>query len=160
MESAEHHEEVLAISRIVDQVADEFFGDNPDWGPLHIALPLDWCDGFMWMYRVTQDDATIELYKHGITRRYLNLDQSNHAYRYTGDGYVQIPVADAIDGVFEEIEGMGWTRETRYDEEFVAEKHRQLREAGWTVISTGSPESGEMLRELDSLQPEDVSDEL
>ena len=43
---------------------------------------------------------------------------------------------------------MGWTRETAYDEEFVAKKHRQLREAGWTVITTGAPVSGELLRQL------------
>ena len=54
MESAEHHEEVLAISKIVDQVADEFLGDDSDWGPLETVLPMSWCDGFMWMYRVNQ----------------------------------------------------------------------------------------------------------
>jgi hypothetical protein len=52
--------------------------------------------------------------------------------------------------VFEGIEEMGWTRETAYDEEFVAEKHRQLREAGWTVITTGTPGSGQLLRQLDA----------
>ena len=107
MESAEHHEEVLAISKIVDQVADKFFGDDPDWEPLHVVLPLEWCDGFMWMYRVEQDDATIELYKHGITRRYLSLDQDNTAYRFNGTDYIQIPVAEAIDSVFAGIEEMG-----------------------------------------------------
>ena len=68
MESLEHHEQVLAISRIVDQVADEFLGDDPDRDPLHNVLPLMWCDGFMWMFRTTQSDAVIEHYKHGITR--------------------------------------------------------------------------------------------
>lgn len=135
----DNHEEILAISRIVDQVADEFLGDDPDWDPLHNVLPMEWCDGFMWMYRVEQGDAVIELYKHGITRHYINLDQNNRAYRYTGDGYLQIPVAVAIEMVFDGIEEMGWTRETKYDEEFVLEKHRQLRDAGWTVISSASP---------------------
>jgi hypothetical protein len=139
MESLEHHEQVLAISRIVDQVADEFLEGEPNWEPLHVALPIEWCDGFMWMYRVEQDDAVIELYKHGISRRYLNLDQLNRAYRYTEDGYIQLPVALATAVVFEGLEEMGWSRETKYDEEFVAEKHRLLREAGYTVISTGSP---------------------
>lgn len=159
MDSEEHQKEVLAISKIVDQVAEEYFGDEPDWEPLRVVLPLEWCDGFMWMYRVTQGDATIELYKHGITRRYLNLDQFNRAYRFNGEGYDRIPVATAVDRVFADIEGTGWTRETRYDEEFVAEKHRQLREAGWTVISTGTPRSGELLGELDSLKAENLSEE-
>lgn len=149
MSSAENHEEILAISKIVDQVADEYLGGEPDWDPLHVVLPLEWCAGFMWMFRLEEGDAVIEMYKHGITRRYLMLDQHNRAYMYTGESHVQIPVAVAVELVFEGIEEMGWTRETVYDEEFVAEKHRQLREAGWTVISTGSPGSGELLRQLE-----------
>jgi hypothetical protein len=153
--NAPDHEQILAISKIVDKVAEEFFGDDePNWDPLHVVLPLEWCDGFMWMFRVEEGDAVIEMYKHGITRRYLMLDQHNRAWRYTGDGHVQIPVALAVERVFEEIEEMGWTRETAYNEEFVAEKHRQLREAGWTVITTGTPGSAELLRELDTVDAE------
>jgi hypothetical protein len=29
---------VLAVSRIPDQVADEFLGGEPDWDPLHDVL--------------------------------------------------------------------------------------------------------------------------
>ena len=160
MESAGHHAEVLAISRIVDEVADEYLDGDPDWDPLHAVLPMEWCDGFKWMFRTTQDAAVIEHYKHGITRQYLNLDQINRAYRYTGDDYVQIPIVEAIDRVFDGIEEIGWTRETRYDEEFVAKKHRLFWEAGWTVISTASPNSAEMLRDLEKPQDSSVSDEL
>jgi hypothetical protein len=32
---------------------------------------------------------------------------------------------------------MGWDRTTVYDDEVKAEKYRVLREAGWTVITTG-----------------------
>lgn len=72
----------------------------------------------------------------------------------------QFPVATAVDEVFDEIEEMGWTRETKYDEEFVARKHKALREAGWTVITTGTPGSGELLSQLESPEALDVSDEL
>ena len=160
MESAEHHEKVLAISRIVDEVADEYLDGEPDWDPLHAVLPTEWCDGFMWMFRTEQGDAVIEHFKHGITRQYLNLDQANRAYRYTGNDYVQIPVVEAVDLVFDGIEEMGWTRETRYDEEFVAAKHRLFRDAGFTVISTASPSSAELLREFEGPQASSVSDEL
>ena len=158
MDSETHHEETLAISRAVDHVAEEFLGDDPDWDPLHNVLPLSWCDGFMWMYRLEQDGAVLEHYKHGITRHYLVIDQANRTYQFNGESYDQIPVALAVDQVFAGLEDMGWTRETRYDEEFVAEKHRQLREAGWTVITTASPMEAELAQALDQLQ--DASDEL
>lgn len=35
MSSAENHQEILAISKIVDQLAEEYLGDEPDWDPLH-----------------------------------------------------------------------------------------------------------------------------
>ena len=65
---------------------------------------------------------------------------------------IQIPVALAVEWVFDGLEEMGFDRETRYDEEFVAEKHRKLREAGWTVISTAAPSSAELATELETLQ--------
>lgn len=162
MPTEEDHEMLLAVSRIADQVADQMLGGEPDWDPLHDVLPMEWCDGFMWMYRVNEGDAVIEMYKHGIARRYLMLDQRNRAYRYAGDGHVQIPVAIAVDRVFEGLEEMGWTRETRYDEEFITEKHRRWREAGWTLISTAAPGSAELRDALDALDDPgtDVSDEL
>jgi hypothetical protein len=137
MDSLEHHERVLAISRLVDQWAEDELGDKPDWGPLSRVLPSSWCGGFMWMNRVEQDGGvTIELYKHGITRHYINLDRQGTAYAYTGSGYVQIPMRLAIERVFEGLEDMGHTRETDYDNELVAAKYEALREAGWTVVST------------------------
>lgn len=155
MDSLEKHEQILAISRIVDEAAEKYLGGEPDWEPLHVVVPLQWCDGFMWMYRLEQGDAVIEHYKHGITRRYLNLDQHNRAYHYTEDGYVQIPVALAVELVFAGIEEMGWTRETRYDEEFVTAKHKALNDAGWTVISTASPFESDIAAELEA---EEVAD--
>ncbi len=158
MDSEEHHEQTLAISRIVDQVAEKLLGDEADWDPLHNVLSLHWCDGFMWMYRLDQDGAVLEHYKHGITRRYLVIDQINRTYQYNGNSYDLIPVAVAVERAFEGLDEMGWTRETRYDEEFVAEKHRLLREAGATVISTANPNETELASELGQL--DDVSSEV
>lgn len=137
MDSLEKHERVLALSRLVDQWAEENLDGEPNWGPLEMVLPLEWCGGFMWMQRVEENGAVIELYKHGITRRYLNLDQEGDAYRFTGSGYVPISIEEATECVFENIEEMGWSRETDYDDEFVARKYEALRGAGWTVITTG-----------------------
>lgn len=148
VESLEDHERVLALSRLVDRWAEENLAGEPDWAPLEEALPIEWYGGFMWMQRVEQDGVTVELYKHGITRRYLNLDHSGRAYRYTRSGYVEMPLDEAIDWVFDGVEEMGWSRETVYDDEFRAEKYRAFREAGWTVI-TARPGSSHVLDDQD-----------
>lgn len=62
--------------------------------------------------------------------------------------------------MFEGIEEIGWTRETADNEEFVAEKHRELREAGWTAITTATPGSSQLLREVEEVEAESASDEL
>jgi hypothetical protein len=136
MDTPDRDEMVLRLSRILDAWAEECLGDDPDWGPLEAAIPREWCGGFMWMNRIEDCGVVIELYKHGITRRYLNLDRNGGAYRYTGDGYELIAMSEAVDHVFCGLEEMGYTRETDYDEEFIRRKHQALREAGWTVIST------------------------
>lgn len=51
--------------------------DTPNWAPLRALLPLEDCDGFMWMGTVLQpgavyvhgryQDRVIFQYKHGIT---------------------------------------------------------------------------------------------
>lgn len=132
----DREEMVQAARRAVEQWAEEALGDDPDWRPLESAIPYEWCGGFMWMNRTTQGDAVIELYKHGITRRYLNLDHNRQAYRYSEDGYVKITLDTAVDHVFDGIEEMGWDRETKYDEEFIRTKHKALRDMGYTVISS------------------------
>ncbi|MEP7115325.1 MAG: hypothetical protein ABI862_18830 [Ilumatobacteraceae bacterium] len=69
-----------------------------DWGPLERlaavvssarrGLVLD-ADDFMWMGQGELDDGTrLHLYKHCDTRRYLNLDEAGHAWRYDHRGYV------------------------------------------------------------------------
>ncbi len=126
---------ILEISRKMDAIREEHLSDEPDWDPLHAALPMKHCNGFMWMYRVPWNDETIEAYKHGITRRYLHLDHSGRAYLYRPDEYVETPVGIALELVFADLASMGATRETPYNEEYVREKHRKAREMGWTIIS-------------------------
>jgi hypothetical protein len=137
LESLEKHEKILALSRMLDQWAEENLGDDPDWKPLEAVLPAEWCGGFMWMNRVVDNGVVIELYKHGITRHYLNLDSAGSAYRWTGTGYEPMSVKEATEDVFEGLEEMGWSRAAKYDDTFKAEKHRRLRESGWTVINVG-----------------------
>ncbi len=126
---------ILDISRKMDAFREEHLSDEPDWDPLHAALPLKHCNGFMWMHRTDWQGETIEHYKHGITRRYLHLDHNGHAYLYHPDEYVETTVGIAIELVFADIKSMGATRETAYNEAYVLEKHRKARELGWTIIS-------------------------
>lgn len=126
---------ILEVSRKVDAFREEYLSDEPDWDPLHAVLPMEHCNGFMWMYRIEWRGKTIEHYKHGITRRYLLLDHSGHAYLYRPDEYIETPVGIAVELVFADITSMGATRETAYNEAYIREKHRKMREMGWTVIS-------------------------
>jgi len=126
---------ILQASRLLDSYREWNAAQDVDWDPLHEALPIEHCDGFMWMYRVAWKTDVIEVYKHGITRRSLHLDHSGHAYLYRGDFYEQIPVTEAVDRVFEDIGEMGFTRETPYTQEYIREKHRRARELGWTIIT-------------------------
>ena len=70
--------------------------DEPNWAPLERAVPLTDLENFMYMGRVGE----IELYKHRITRRYLNIGQnSERFYRYLNGEYVEISRAAALEHV-------------------------------------------------------------
>ncbi len=53
-----------------------------NWQPLEKRLGRERCVGFMYMGRVNG----INLYKHGITRSYLNLNDEGDCYIATGSG--------------------------------------------------------------------------
>ena len=84
---------------------------EPDWAPLERALPVTDCAAFMWMgWAVRPDGPPIARYKHGVTRRYLNLDEGGVAYRYVAapdpawcGSYVRTPLElaleDALNGI-------------------------------------------------------------
>jgi hypothetical protein len=126
---------ILKVSRMLDDYRSWVATQEIDWDPLHDALPMKHCNGFMWMYRVEWEGSVIEVYKHGITRRSLHLDHDGRAYLYRRDGYLEIPVKEAVDRVFEDLEEWGLSRETPYTEEYRREKYRKAREHGWTVIT-------------------------
>jgi hypothetical protein len=72
-------------------------GDKPNWGPLERVLPPDECSEFMYMGRAGE----IELYKHYVTRRYLNIGREAQTfYRYSEGKYVEVSQAEALDHVY------------------------------------------------------------
>ena len=70
---------------------------KPDWRPLESAMPPEFCEDFMFMGKAGE----IILYKHRITRRYLNIDAATGKfYRYTNEEYVEIDRRQAFDSVY------------------------------------------------------------
>ena len=69
---------------------------EPNWTPLELAASACDLENFMYMGRAGE----IELYKHQLTRRYLNIDRNSHKfYRYLDGKYVEITRAAALEHV-------------------------------------------------------------
>ena len=70
---------------------------KPDWLPLENAIPSDYAEDFMFMGKA----GGIVLYKHRITRRYLNIYAvTGKFYHYANDEYVEIDRRQAFDSVY------------------------------------------------------------
>jgi hypothetical protein len=69
---------------------------EPNWTPLELVLAARELEDFMYMGRSEE----IELYKHCLTRRYLNISADGQRfYRYSNGTYVEITKAEALDRV-------------------------------------------------------------
>jgi len=103
---------------------------EPHWKPLEDKLGRRRCAGFMFMGRVNG----INLYKHGIARRYLALDDRGqcfvrHNSRYErADFEAELAKIEAALGQIEE------TLESPYNEEYIARKQEALRQAGIPLV--------------------------
>jgi len=70
---------------------------KPDWRPLENAMPSEFCDEFMFMGKA----GDVVLYKHHLTRCYLNIDAvTGKFYRYSNGEYVEIDRRQALDSVY------------------------------------------------------------
>ena len=113
----------------------------PNWKPLMDKLGEERCAGFMYMGRVNR----INLYKHGIARMYLNLDDQGQCYvcrerwRFEkADFDVRLVKLEAA------LAELGETLESVYDESYIAQKRKALEAAG-------------ISHERVEIQPEDLS---
>ena len=69
---------------------------EPNWHPLETVLTQDECVDFMYMGRAGE----IELYKHRLTRRYLNISSdAKRFYQMLGESYIEISRAEALENV-------------------------------------------------------------
>ena len=102
-----------------------------NWKPLEAKLGAHRCAGFMFMGR----SNGINQYKHGISRRYLFLDDEGRTYESAGRGeFREIPFEEALGRVEEPLRALGATLETPYDAAYVRRKAAALREAGIETI--------------------------
>jgi len=114
---------------------------KPNWKPLEEKLGKKDCVGFMFMGRING----INLYKHGIARMYLNLDDSGHCYVSDGNGrFGRANFSSELARLETALRGLGETLESVYDESYIARKRETLRMAGIPL-------------ERIEIQPEDLS---
>lgn len=98
-----------------------------NWEPLIKALGETRCVGFLFMGTLNG----LYAYKHGITRSYLYLDSDANSYSYTGDGcFARAELASQLRKLEADLEALGYTVETPYDDEFIAMKRRVFARHG------------------------------
>lgn len=78
----------------------------------------------------------INLYKHGITRTYLNLDDEGNCYIGAGSGYYSLVDFEfELKKLEETLKGLHATLETPYDDVFIARKREELRQLGISLLT-------------------------
>ena len=104
---------------------------EPDWKPLETKLGHARCVGFMYMGRVNG----INLYKHGIARLYLALDDRGNCYRYSASSRYEPADFEAEIGRIEAaLRELDENLESVYDEDYIARKQEAFRRAGIPLV--------------------------
>jgi hypothetical protein len=105
---------------------------EPNWKPLESRLGRSRCAGFMYMGRING----INLYKHGISRSYLNLDDDGNCYVSRGSGcYCRADLNLELAKLEECLKALHATLETPYDDTFIAQKREALRQQGMSLLT-------------------------
>ncbi|MFZ0883668.1 MAG: hypothetical protein WAN14_09740 [Candidatus Acidiferrales bacterium] len=101
---------------------------EPNWKPLIERLGDErLCAGFMFMGRVNG----INMYKHGIARTYLNLDDYGRCYLCRGEWrFEETDFARELTRLKAALSELGETLESLYDEEYIEKKKQALQRAG------------------------------
>ena len=86
--------------------------------------------GFMYMSRING----INLYKHGISRTYLNLDDSGQCFRYRNSRFEKADFAEELAKLEASLAELGETLRSVYDEAHIARKEEALRQAGIPLV--------------------------
>lgn len=103
-----------------------------NWRPLENRLGRKRCVGFMYMGRVNG----INLYKHGISRSYLNLDDEGNCYVTIGSRrYRRADFGLELKMLEGTLKDLRATLDTPYDDVFVARKREVLRRQGVALLA-------------------------
>ena len=98
-----------------------------NWKPLEMKVGRARSVGFMFMGRVNG----INLYKHGITRTYLNLDDAGNCYVFRGKGaFDPANFSDELKKLEATLAEQGETLASAYDDAYIARKTRALASNG------------------------------
>lgn len=104
---------------------------EPNWKPLEEKLGPKRCGGFMYMGRVNG----INLYKHGIARMYLNLDDSGQCYVSNGRcRFEKADLATELTKLETALDRLGENLESNYDDTYIARKREALQRAGIAIL--------------------------
>ena len=88
--------------------------------------------GFMYMGRING----IHLYKHGISRTYIHLDDAGNCYVPLGKGCYERADWEKELALLEDLlKTFGANLETRYDENFVRRKRQRLEKKGTALLT-------------------------
>ncbi len=100
---------------------------EPNWKPLVDKLGEKRCTGFMFMGRING----MNLYKHGVARMYLNLDDRGQCYVCHENWRFETADFEAELGKLKSaLAQLGETLESVYDESYIEQKREALQRAG------------------------------
>jgi len=103
---------------------------KPNWAPLENRLGRARCAGFMFMGRING----INLYKHGIVRLYVALDDSGQCFVERNSRYERADFEIEIAKIEAALREIGETLENSYDQEYLARKQEALKRAGLQLV--------------------------
>ena len=102
-----------------------------NWKPLEIRVGRARCVGFMFMGRANG----INLYKHGIARTYLNLDDAGNCFLHRGKGIFEAAdFSEELGKLEAALREQGETLASHYDDAYIARKTRALERAGIPIL--------------------------
>ena len=105
---------------------------EPVWEPLERRLGKAKCVGFMFMGRLN----AVNLYKHGITRTYVYLDDQSNCYKPGKHGsFVPTDWDTELRKLEVGLTALGSNLTTPYAEDFIAQKRTALLKQGISLLT-------------------------